>query len=109
MRAVRDHSEENGMRPEDYDEQNHERCCGKCKHAHRIRNGDFLACLYGESSRIVFTFGYPTESHEVEIDRLGCTTEDLEGDTLSRFWGETEVYANGICGKFERREDDETE
>ena len=90
------------MRPEDYKEQLPEKRCGNCKYMYEIRNLGYSACLHGEKITDAFLYRYPTQSFDLEIERLGAMTTDLlVGDQFDKFWAETSVEWNGLCQHWE--------
>lgn len=71
------------MKPADYHEQEHERCCGKCIFAGWQPN----------------THSDPMCYHGDDVETVNDSLS-LEGDELSKWWCERLIHSEGICEKF---------
>jgi len=95
------------MRPETYKVDTPKKCCGTCRHSFRIRNGDFFACLHGETIESVYVYAYPVEAYDIKVARCRESTDYLEGDELDEFWVSTLIDDGidvGVCDHWEARE-----
>jgi hypothetical protein len=93
-------------RPESHREQEHERRCGNCNHCHYVKFVEHVLCFHGDDIKAerfgsgTFDKSFVRLLSEPEFHQ---DVELMDGDQLSRIWGNRSVDVSDVCDQWEER------